>query len=251
MKTILVTPNLSGDGNTAFTRDLSAALSALKPAPSVAALDFAGGELWRQSKRQNAFTAYPSEAFNAAWKLYVNRARQTMPEDDLTVDQREQLARSIKNGLDLVVMDSSSPAAAANVDMVLLTARCDPRNLATLRQKYQTLKEQNASTYVVLLQGSDEGRTGLVTTALQQKLVEKGVKSIRANGSPLYIPRHDDAYSLAAHEGAPIFRLTDETVLEPDDRNRLRRVHHDAASEVQRLLRVADVTAKRRETVAV
>lgn len=251
MKTILVVPNQSGDGATAFTRDLTAALASLKsPAPDAMALDFADGELWRQAKRQDGFLAYPSTAFDAAWSRYVARARQTMPEDDLSTGQRERLARLVQSGIDYLVYDSRSSAPAANVDMVLLVARCDPRNLATLRRRYQDLVNANPNTYIVLLQGSSHGQVGYVTSALSTKIAEKGVQALRANGAPLVVPQHIQAYTIAAREGLPVFRIPESEHVSADDLRALRSIHHEAAVEVRRLLARAEAVANRQRAAA-
>lgn len=241
MKTILVTPNERGDGTTAFARDLSVALASLKqPSPSVVALDYAGGELWRQAKRQDGFTAYPSEVFYAAWSVHHNRSRQTMPANELNKTQSSQLESAIKGDIDYLVIDARSATYAA-VDMVLLVARCDIRNLATLRSTYQRLTGENPNTHIVLVQGSSHGQTGLMTDTMRSQITKKGVKALRANGAPLVIPQNNEAYIVAAREGLPVFRIPESDKITSDDLYALRSAHHEAAVEVRRILRRADV----------
>lgn len=243
---ILVVPNQAGDGATSFTRDLAEALSSLKqPKPKVVALDYSTGELWRQSKLQAGFKAYPGLSFEAAWMRLKVKSRLTDEDDSLGANYKEMLSRDIHSDIDYLLMDSKSKQNAPFSNLVLLVARCDPRNLATLRANYQALTNVNPNTYIVLTQGSSEGYTSYVTNALRGKLVEKGVKTLRSNGKPLVIPHHNEAYSMAAKEGLPVFRLPKTDFLTEEDLLDMRSIHHDAATEVRRILKRTELEAKR------
>lgn len=250
-KSVLIVPNKAGDGVTSFTRDLSTALTALKqPTPNVVALDYSDGELWRQSRLQDGFKAYPGKAFYEAWVALSRGSRHTEPElfkGDATMSERykESITKDIKGSIDYLLMDARSYSLAPEVDMVILVARCDPRNLTTLRTNYQKLLAQNPNTYIVLVQGGTEEQVGYVTKAMSGRLEEKGLQSLKDNGAPLIIPQYNQTYALASREGLPSFRLPTDDRTTSD----LRYKYHEAAVEVRRILKRLEIGKRNLEKV--
>lgn len=239
IKSILVVNNAAGDGATAFARDLATSMNLLKPAAvETVAVDYSGGELWRQASLQDGFNAYSGEVFDAAVQHYLNRARHTMPENNITDTQAVRLERYFTESNHLqVVMDSkASTASAARVSIVILIARCDPRNLSRLRAHYQHLLRVNPNTYVVLTQGAEDGEIGKITGKLLKGITDKKVQTLNYNGAPLVVPFKPDAYTLAAREGLPVFRVSESERVTHEDIRFLRSIHHEAAVEIRRIL---------------
>lgn len=233
-KTIHVVPNEGGDGATALARDLVASLNRLQGVPiNAIGLDSARGELWRQARLQNGFDAYPPDVFEDAYKHYVNKARHTMPEHNLSTLQHTRLREVLTDQTRelYIVIDSRSKEAIAAAKIVLLVARCDARNLATLRSTYQSLVNSNPNTYIVLTQGMDKGPVERIKNKLIQGITERRLQALSFNAKPLVIP-FDEAYNLAAREGVPVFDLNLNGKADEASRQ-LRIINHEIAVEVR------------------
>lgn len=239
LKNVLVTSNLAGDGATSFIRDVTDSLNRLKsPTPNAVAVDLADGELWRQAKRLDGFAAYHGEIFADAYRCYVQKDWNTMPEHNLTERQSAHLKSILTDhSKDLYILtDNKNTTDARDASIVLLIARCDARNFSTLRANYQRLLRMNPNTYVVPTQGGTGGNLGRMTDIMTSSLVEKRLNVMTFNGKPLVVPMLPEAYTLAAREGIPSYSVQPDARFTETQRRELRFIHHEFAAGIRRVI---------------